>query len=295
VNIRHSDAEKVPLWTGHGYDHRGYRIRAPGPVNRVLPSESPTIDALYEMLAGTEVAALLLMWGVIIAAAIPRAFTGFGFALAAVPVFSLFMPPTQAVVLTASLALAISLLSIRTYWGRYPLGAMAPMFLMSLVGTGTGVLLLTSISGQRFQLYIGIAVILACAILTFYRPGKAQPGPGLGGMAGLLSGLLNGAFAIPGPPVIVYAMATEPDPSRSRALLLTFFLFSSTVALAAYTAAGFVTPLSPWLFLLAFPAMYVGDKVGYHLFHRFGTALYRRVALAVLFSVGVGITLRALA
>ena len=122
-----------------------------------------------------------------------------------------------------------------------------------------------------------------------------RAGPGLGGMAGLLSGLLNGAFAIPGPPVIVYAMATEPDPARSRALLLTFFLFSSTVALGAYTAAGFVTPLSPWLFLLAFPAMYVGDKVGYHLFHRFGTAFYRRVALAVLFSVGVGITLKALA
>ena len=178
MNIRHSDTEKVPLWTGHGYDHRGYRIRAPGPVNRVLLSEPPTIDALYEMLAGTEVAALLLMWGVIIAAAILRAFTGFGFALAAVPVFSLFMPPTQAVVLTASLALAISLLSIRTYWGKYPLGAMAPMFFMSLVGTGTGVLLLTSISGQRFQLYIGIAVILACVVLTFYRPGKVRPGPG---------------------------------------------------------------------------------------------------------------------
>jgi hypothetical protein len=40
--------------------------------------------------------------------------------------------------------------------------------------------------------------------------------------------------------------------------------------------------------------MYVGDKVGYHLFHRFGTTFYRRVALVVLFGVGVGTMVKAL-
>ena len=235
-----------------------------------------------------------MLWGVIIGAAILRAFTGFGFALAAVPVFSLFMPPTLAVVLSASLGFAISLLTIRTYWGRYPLRPMAPLLLMSLVGTALGVLVLRAISGAQFQLLIGIAVILACAALTFFRPGRLTPGRGAAAVSGLVSGLLNGAFAIPGPPVIIYAMASEPDPVRSRALLLTFFLFSSPFALAMYAAAGFVTPISLWLFLLAFPAMYVGDKVGYHLFHRFGTAFYRRVALVVLYAVGVGIVLKAL-
>jgi hypothetical protein len=231
---------------------------------------------------------------VIILAAVLRAFTGFGFGLAAVPVFSLFMPPTQAVVLSTSLALAISLLTVRTYWGKYPLRPMVPMLLMSLVGTGCGVLILKSISGEQFQLYIGIAVIVACGALAFYHPGRIRPGGILSGAAGLVSGLLNGAFAIPGPPVIIYAMATEPEPSRSRSLLLTFFLFSASVALAVFAVAGFVTPISPGLFLLAFPAMYVGDKVGYRLFHRFGTVLYRRVALVVLFAVGAGITLKPL-
>ena len=77
-------------------------------------------------------------------------------------------------------------------------------------------------------------------------------------------------------------------------MLLTFFLFSALLALASYAEAGFVKPVSPWLFVLAFPAMYVGDKVGYHLFHRYGTTLYRRVALVMLFAVGLGITLKSL-
>ena len=248
-----------------------------------------TIDELIELLAGTELARLLLVWGVVVMAAVLRAFTGFGFALAAVPVFSLFMPPTQAVVLSSSLALAISLLTLRSYWGRYPLRPMLPLLVMLLLGTVCGVLLLDSLSPREFRLWIGLAVILACLSLAFYRPRHTEPRPGLGGLAGLASGLLNGAFAIPGPPVIIYAMATEPDPTRSRALLMTFFLFSALLALTSYTVAGFVTPLSPWLFLLAFPAMYVGDKLGHFLFHRFGSAFYRRVALAMLFGIGLTI------
>jgi uncharacterized membrane protein YfcA len=262
-------------------------------ANAAAP-EPRLIDVLTEILAGTELSTLTLLWGVIILAAILRAFTGFGFGLAAVPVFSLFMPPTQAVVLSTSLALAISLLTVRTYWGRFPLRPLLPMLAMSLVGTIGGVLVLRSITGQQFQFFIGLSVIVACLALTFYRPRSIAPRAGLSGATGLVSGLLNGAFAIPGPPVIIYAMATEPEASRSRALLLTFFLFSAFMALASYAAAGFVTRVSPWLFVLAFPAMYVGDKVGYHLFHRFGTALYRRVALVMLFAVGLGITLKSL-
>lgn len=41
--------------------------------------------------------------------------------------------------------------------------------------------------------------------------------------------------------------------------------------------------------------MYLGDKMGYWLFKRFGTRLHRQIALAVLFAVGFGITARALA
>ena len=135
---------------------------------------------------------------------------------------------------------------------------------------------------------------LACFALGYYRPGRYQPGAALGGLAGFGAGLLNGAFAIPGPPVIIYTMATEPDPARSRAFLLTFFLFMAAAGLLTYAAAGFVTAASPLYFLLAFPAMFIGDKLGYRLFQRYGTAGYRRVAVILLFVMGVAITAEAL-
>ena len=230
----------------------------------------------------------------VLAAAVLRAFTGFGFGLAAVPVFALFMPPTQAVVLSSSLTFAISLFSLRTYWGEYPVKSLLPMLAMALVGTAVGVTLLASLDARQFQLWVGIAVIATCLVLTRYRPRQRQPVVGTGGAAGLLSGLLNGAFAMPGPPVIIYALATQPDPGRSRSLLMTFFLFASALALVLYALAGFFTPAAPWLFVLAFPLMLLGDRVGYALFHRFAGRFYRRVAVLVLLALGVVVTTRSL-
>lgn len=252
------------------------------------------METLGLVLDNVEAGQLLLIWGVVIMAAVLRAFSGFGFGLVAVPVFALFMPPTQAVVLSTALTLAISLLTFRTYWGGYPLQKMLPMLALLVVGTGCGVAVLSQISPGQFRLGIGLLVITACIALGLYRPREREPGALLGSFTGLLSGLMNGAFAIPGPPVIIYAMATQPDGRRSRALLMTFFLFSSLLALFSYGIAGFITPVSPWLFLLAFPAMYIGDKLGYALFRRFGSTFYRRVALGMLFALGVAITARAL-
>ena len=249
---------------------------------------------LNEILAHiTPLQLLLVMLGVM-GAAVLRAFTGFGFGLAAVPIFSLFLAPTQAVVLSSSLTFTISLLTVRTYWGGYPLRPMLPILAMALLGTVLGVLLLGSLSVPQFQLLIGIAVIAACLVLSRYHPRQRQAGLAVSGATGLASGLLNGAFAIPGPPVVIYAMVTESEPAASRAFLMTFFMFSALLALLSYGVAGFITPLSPWLFVLAFPAMFLGDKLGYYLFRRYGTGLYRRVALLVLLAVGLAITARSL-
>ena len=252
------------------------------------------METLGLVLDNVEPGQLLLVWTVVIMASVLRAFSGFGFGLAAVPVFALFMPPTQAVVLSSSLTLAISLLTFRTYWGGYPPGKMLPMLTLLIVGTGCGAALLSQITPGQFRLWIDLLVIAACIALGLYRPRECQPGAVLGGLTGLVSGLMNGAFAIPGPPVIIYAMATQPDGRVSRALLMTFFLFSSMLALLSYGILGFITPVTPWLFLLAFPAMYIGDKLGYALFRRFGSLFYRRVALGMLFALGVAITVRAL-
>ena len=223
-----------------------------------------------------------------------RAFTGFGFALAAVPAFSLFLPPAQAVVLTAVLGLAISVIGLPTYWGTVSPRALVPLVLAALPGTALGVVLLTLASPAQFQLGVGLAVLAACLALSLFRPVRRLESTLLGSVTGLLSGVLNGAVAIPGPPVIVYAMLAEPEPLRSRALLMMFFLASAVIALCSYAVAGLVGSQALVYALWSLPALLVGDRVGFGLFRRYGDALYRRLALGTLTAIGLILTLKAL-
>ena len=237
---------------------------------------------------------LLLIWAVVLLASILRGFTGFGFALVAVPVFSLILPPTEAVALSALLTLSISVLGIRSYWGVVPLRPMLPLLLMAVVGTVIGTWVVTVLSIDSFQLWAGLAVIVACLGMVWSRPLERPMPAAIGWLTGLVSGLMNGALAIPGPPVIVYAMLNEPRPERSRALMMTYFLAASMVALVSFFVAGFINQRSVVFFLSALPALYLGDRLGYYLFGRFGNALYRRIALAGLLALGISIFLRAL-
>ena len=249
---------------------------------------------MIELTADIGVLELLLIWSVVIFASILRSFTGFGFALTAVPVFALFLTPLESVVLSAALTLTSNLIGVRTYWGIVPLKPMLPLVFMATIGTAIGTVILAFISPAQFQFWAGISVIIACVVLIFFKPTTHRVSPMLTSFTGLLSGLMNGALAIPGPPMIIYVMLTEPVPERSRALLVTFFLASAVIALVSFGVAGFIQIQSLWHLLLAFPAMVAGDKIGFYLFKKYGGQLYRRIAIAGLLAIGITITLRTL-
>ncbi|GEM_PF-3829935 len=172
---------------------------------------------MNDIFASMSVAQITFVAAGVLFAALMRAFSGFGFALMAVPVFSLFLIPGDAVVLSALLTLVVSGLTHKAWFGKYPAGLMRPMVIGSIMGTGIGVYFLSHLSVEQFQLWIGLSVVTACLLLARFKPRETTGSPALAGATGIGSGLMNGAFAIPGPPVIVYVMATIHDPVKSRA------------------------------------------------------------------------------
>lgn len=227
-------------------------------------------------------------------ASLMRSFSGFGFALMAVPIFSFFLSPGDSVVLSALLTLVVSGLTYRAWWGKYPTDAFLPMIAGSVVGTAAGVYFLSNVSAAQFQLWIGLSVITACLLLARFKPSDTPPSSALAGGTGVASGLMNGAFAIPGPPVILFVMATIHNPASSRAFLMAFFVVSNAVSFVMFGVAGLVTATPLMLFLVAFPVMLLGDRLGTWAFHRVGGTAYRPVALVVSLLVGVSITAKAL-
>ena len=227
-------------------------------------------------------------------AALIRAFTGFGFAMLVVPAFSFFLMPADAVVLSAVLAFLLGLLSYRAWWGLFPVTPAKPMVAGSVVGTAVGVWFLASLSVAEFQLWIGVSVVIASVVLSRFVPAERAASRPTALATGVASGLMNGAFAIPGPPVILYVVATLSDPVQSRAFLMMFFWCSSAVSLVMFGAAGLITPRPFQLLWIALPAMWLGNSLGDRAFSRFAGAAYRPFVVGLCILIGLSIAAKAL-
>ena len=143
------------------------------------------------------------------------------------------------------------------------------MLMGAVLGTAIGVWFLASLSVTEFQLWIGVLVVIASIVLSRFTPSE-RPASGAASLGtGVASGLMNGAFAIPGPPVILYVIATMTEATQSRAFLMMFFWCSSIVSLAMFALAGLVTPRPFQLLWVALPAMWLGNQVGDWAFHSF--------------------------
>jgi uncharacterized membrane protein YfcA len=249
---------------------------------------------LAEIMPDMSLTQLGLVALAVMFAALMRAFSGFGFALMAVPVFSLFLSPGDSVVLSAILTLVISALTYKAWWGKFPTQVAPAMIGGSVVGTAIGVYFLSNASVDQFRLWIGLSVIVGCIALARFKPGDHEPSAGLSGGTGIVSGLMNGAFAIPGPPVVLFVMATIHQPVQARAFLMMFFFVSNVISMSMFTAAGVVTANPFYLFVIAFPVMLAGDRIGAWAFTRLGGRAYRPIVMGVCVMVGVAITARAL-
>ena len=227
-------------------------------------------------------------------AALIRAFTGFGFAMLVVPAFSFFLLPGDAVVLSAVLALLLGLLSYRSWWQLFPAAPAKPMVSGSVIGNAVGVWFLASLSVNEFQLWIGISVVIASLVLARFNPSERRASAPVSLTTGMVSGLMNGAFAIPGPPVILYVVATISDPVKSRAFLMMFFWCSSMVSLVMFGIAGLITPRPFQLLWVALPAMWLGNRIGDWAFGRFAGAAYRPFVVGLCILIGLTISAKAL-
>ena len=110
------------------------------------------MELIFDLLSPMQ---FLAVGGTAMAAALLRAFTGFGFAMIAVPVFSLLLLPSEAVVLAASLTIAVSTTSYKEWWGKFPVDQFKPMILGSLGGTAVGVYLLAACQRLIFSCGLG--------------------------------------------------------------------------------------------------------------------------------------------
>ena len=220
-------------------------------------------------------------------AAIVRGFSGFGFSLLSITAISLVMPAREIVPSIFLLEVAASLNLIPSIWREIDWRSLRWLLLGYVVALPFGVHMLKNFPAPPMQLALGIFVLVtAIMMLRGFRMEKS-PGAAATAVTGGASGLLNGAFGIGGPPVVLFYFSTPAAAAVGRASIIAFFLSTDVLGLINQTYEGLVTQQSFVQFVFWLPALLIGVAVGAKGFHRMDQVRFRRYVLIILVALAL--------
>jgi uncharacterized membrane protein YfcA len=230
-----------------------------------------------------------LSWGLAIyaiacvfAAAIVRGYSGFGFSLLAITSLSLALPPTEIIPPIFMMEVAASLSLLPGIWKDIHWRALGLLGAGCLIGTPVGVWFLASVPAAPMKIVLASAVLVAVGLLWSGYTRKTMPGAAETIATGGISGLLNGAVGIGGPPIVVFFFNSPAGIVVGRASLIAFFIATDTMALGFLAAEGLVTSEGFYRFLALAPALLAGQWIGARSFKTANPAEFRRWILKLL-------------
>jgi len=230
---------------------------------------------------------------VIFMAAMTQSLTGFGSALVAMALLPHHIGLRASASLVSLIALSIEIVLLLRYRQAVSLREVKPLVAASFVGILIGIYLLRRIDGSVMLVLLGLVIAIygIYALLDWKLPELRQPAWAYA--AGLLAGMLGGAYNTSGPPVILYADCRRWPPSEFKGNLQGFFLTNSVFVVTAHLLSKDLTPDIWRTYLIALPFIALGILTGTLLDRALPPEAFRKIVLLALVVMGIRVVLTA--
>jgi len=228
----------------------------------------------------------------ILAAGVLRGFTGFGIALAGVPLLALVAEPRLVVPSVMFLQIVSGVQNLIQDRRHIDARLLLPLLPGAVLGIVPGLWLLLWLSPDMVRL--GIGVVVGATVLLLSRGFRLEQQPGRPALLGIgaASGVLNGLAAMSGPPMIALLFALRRPPEIIRATLAAYFLCTGLVGLVMALAKGVIVPGELWFAVALLPALFIGLGLGARLFDGEFRRHYRKVGLTLLLLTALAAAVR---
>jgi len=235
--------------------------------------------------------AYLLPALVILLAVFTHSLSGFGIALVAMALLPNLVGIQIATPMVALVAITIEIFLLIRYREALNLKAVRPLALSSILGVPIGVWALSGLDERVALVSLGVVIsgYAIYALLRLRLPELHNPLWAWG--AGLMAGILGGAYNTTGPPVILYGNCKDWPPAEFKSNLQGFFLVSSLFITISHALAGNFTPTVWRYYLWTLPAIAVGILAGISLDRYLDPERFRRVVLVLLVIMGIKLIL----
>jgi uncharacterized protein len=223
---------------------------------------------------------------VVFIAAVVQGIAGFGGALVAMPLLVPLLGIQVASPAFALVAMVATLLNALRWRAFVTPRDLARLLLPALIGIPLGVWLLARLDAALITRILGVLIFLYAGYAILGLPVPRPKHDAWTYTAGFSSGLLSGAYNTGGPPIVMFASASQWEPNRFRGNLQTFFLLSSIIVTVSHALAGHYSTETLWAALWALPALFAGHMIGYRLCRFVNPAFFRRLVLLLLLILG---------
>jgi len=234
-------------------------------------------------MLGEPIGVLGFLAGVAFIAGLARGFAGFGAALIFVPLAAAALGPRLAAPVLLVIDTVGSLPMLPWAWRR---ARRKPVFTVSLGAMAAvpfGAWVLTAMDPIPLRWAISLTILGLALLLASGWRYAGRDHTGLALMAGGVSGLLNGAAQIGGPPVVVYWLGQrELDVAEARANIVLYFACTTLWSAVVFAYAGLFAPRVFVLSLAAGPSYLIGTLLGMRMYGLASPVLFRRICYALI-------------
>lgn len=232
---------------------------------------------------------LFLVFLLTIVASFIQRVTGFGFGIFVMMFFPYILPTFgESITLSGLLAGTTSLLIAIRNWRFIRWRLMGTVLLFNVLVSYIAIEYMASLSNATMKRVFGVALILIALYFLFFdgklkmllRSYTAQAG------IGIISGIMGGMFAMPGPPIVLYSIGVINDKREYVATLQALFFTLNIFYTLFRLKVGFFaeSTLTLWAFCLF--GCFIGAWAGARLFRLISLPLLKKIVYLLMIVSG---------
>jgi hypothetical protein len=225
-------------------------------------------------------------------AAFIRGYSGFGFSALTVTSLVLILPPSEVVPTAYMLEVAASIHMLPLVWRSIDWKILRWLVFGAVMGTPFGIIFLEVVPQEIMRLVISGIVLTASLILWKNIQFRSSANRYSILAVGFFSGMINGAAAIGGLPVVLFLLSISAPSTLSRATMVAYLFICGLYALFLPGSQHLIsTELFGRTVLLLIPLL-VGIYFGHRSFVKTTPESFRKFALSLLILLSVAVIFR---
>ena len=225
-------------------------------------------------------------------AAFIRGYSGFGFSALTVTSLVLILPPSEVVPTAYMLEVAASIHMLPLVWRSIDWKILRWLVFGAVMGTPFGIIFLEVVPQEMMRLVISGIVLTASLILWKNIQFRSSTNWYSILAVGFFSGVINGAAAIGGLPVVLFLLSISASSTLSRATMVAYLFICGLYALFLPGSQQLIsTELFGRTVLFLIPLL-VGIYFGHRSFVKTTPESFRKFALSLLILLSVAVIFR---